>query len=67
MIVLKQLKDEIIWKVLLWSLTRRYIAGYGMTNTRKAVYTIAIAEKERSKTNVETHMQEEDISPTILK
>ena len=55
-----------MWKVLLWSLMRRYIAGYRMTNVRKVLYTKAFDEKERSTTNVEIHMQEGDVSPTVL-
>ena len=38
-----------MWKVLLWSLMRRYIDGYGMRNARKALCTKAFDEKERSK------------------
>ena len=55
-----------MWKGLPWSLMRRYIAEYGMTNARKALCTKAFDEKERSTTSVETHMQEGDISPTVL-
>ena len=54
-----------MWKVLPWSLMRRYIAGYGMTNARKALYTKAFDEKGRSTTSVETHMQEGDIKDLI--
>ena len=61
-----QIKDAVMWKGLLWSLIRRYVAGYGMTNARKVLCTKAFDEKGKSTTSVETHMQEGDISPTVL-
>ena len=55
-----------MWRVLLWSLMRRYNAGYGMTNARKALCTKAFDEKERSTTNVGIYMREGDTFLTAL-
>ena len=49
-----------MWKGLLLSLMRRYIAGYGITSVRKILCTSTFGEKEKSTANGEIHMQEGD-------
>ena len=58
-------KDVAMWKGLLWSPMRQCTVGYGKINARKVLCTNIFVGKGRNTTNVEIHLQEEDISPIV--